>query len=66
MKIFEFTQEQIDKLNELNKKEYNIKDNSDIVIKGLGFINIKKACNLTINTKYNKRIRTIKRKKKIL
>lgn len=31
---------------------YNIKDNTDIVIKGLGFINIKKACNLTINTKY--------------
>lgn len=32
--------------------KYNIKDNTDIVIKGLGFINIKKACNLTINTKY--------------
>ena len=36
------------KLNELNKKEYNIKDNSDIVIKGLGFINVKKACTVTI------------------
>ena len=40
-----------DKLNELNKKEYIIKDNSDIVIKGLGFINVKKACTVTI---YNK------------
>lgn len=40
-----------DKLNELNKKEYTIKDNSDIVIKGLGFINVKKACTVTI---YNK------------
>ncbi len=36
--------------------KYNIKDNSDIVIKGLGFINIKKACNLTINTKYKELI----------
>lgn len=35
---------------------YNIKDNTDIVIKGLGFINIKKACNLTINTKYKELI----------
>ena len=31
---------------------YNIKDNSDIVIKGLGFINIKKECNLIINSEY--------------
>lgn len=36
--------------------KYNIKDNTDIVIKGLGFINIKKACNLTINTKYKELI----------
>ena len=35
---------------------YNIKDNTDIVIKGLGFINIKKTCNLTINTKYKELI----------
>jgi ribosome biogenesis GTPase A len=38
--------------------KYNIKDNTDIVIKGLGFINIKKACNLTINTKYKELIET--------
>lgn len=31
---------------------YNIKDNSDIVIKGLGFINIKKECNLIVNSEY--------------
>ena len=36
--------------------KYNNKDNTDIVIKGLGFINIKKACNLTINTKYKELI----------
>lgn len=39
-------------LLEQEELKYNIKDNTDIVIKGLGFINIKKACNLTINTKY--------------
>ena len=31
---------------------YHIKDNSDIVIKGLGFINIKKECNLIVNSEY--------------
>ncbi len=35
-----------------NKKEIiiNIPENSDLVIKSLGFINIKKACKLTINS----------------
>lgn len=48
-----------EKNTDLNQEElikYNIKDNTDIVIKGLGFINIKKACNLTINTKYKELI----------
>lgn len=48
-----------EKNTELTNEEllkYNIKDNTDIVIKGLGFINIKKACNLTINTKYKELI----------
>ncbi|MGN1338070.1 MAG: GTPase [Candidatus Coprovivens sp.] len=38
-----------DKLNNFNKVEYNLKDNSDIVIKGIGFINVKKACKIIIN-----------------
>ena len=38
-----------------NKEELNIKinDNSDVVLKGIGFINIKKKCNLTIRGNYN-------------
>ncbi len=43
----------------LNNKEeinINIDNNSDIVIKGLCFINIKKKCNLTIRGDYNKLI----------
>lgn len=35
-------------LTDINKKEYKLKDNTDIVIKGLGFINVKKACTVTI------------------
>ena len=34
------------------EKIYEIKDNSDIVIKGIGFINIKKSCKLKINSEY--------------
>ena len=45
-----------DKLFDLNKKEYTIEDNSDLVIKGIGFINIKKACKLIIYTEYDKLI----------
>lgn len=37
-----------DKLSNLKAKEYNIQENSDIVIKELGFINIKKACKVCI------------------
>lgn len=33
-----------------------IPDNTDLVIKGLGFINIKKSCKLTINTNYQELI----------
>ncbi len=45
-RIFNNNQE----LTNLNKIELNIPDNSDLVIKSLGFINIKKACHLTIYT----------------
>jgi ribosome biogenesis GTPase A len=51
-KVFEKNTELLDQ----EELKYNIKDNTDIVIKGLGFINIKKACNLTINTKYKELI----------
>ena len=34
--------------NNIEQKEYNIKQNSDIVIKGIGFINIKKECKIEI------------------
>lgn len=43
--------------NQLKNEEeiiINIPDNSDLVIKSVGFINIKKACTLKINTKYKK------------
>ena len=36
-------------LKDLKQTEYKINDNNDIVIKGLGFINVKKACTITIN-----------------
>ena len=45
-RIFNNNQE----LTNLKKIELNIPDNSDLVIKSLGFINIKKACHLTIYT----------------
>lgn len=32
----------------IEAKEYNIKPNSDIVIKGIGFVNIKKECKIEI------------------
>lgn len=35
---------------DLKKKKLKIKENSDIIIRGVGFINIKKACTLTIYT----------------
>lgn len=41
------------KFTDLPLKEYHIPTNSDLVIKGLGFINIKKECNITINTEYH-------------
>lgn len=37
-------------LTDINSKEYKLEDNTDIVIKGLGFINVKKACTATIYT----------------
>ncbi len=37
------------KLTDLAKKEIKIPANSDLVIKSLGFINVKKACTLTIH-----------------
>ena len=39
-----------DRLEELELKTYHVKDNTDLVIKGLGFINIKKSCDLNIYT----------------
>ena len=36
------------KNTELKEEKILIPDNSDLVIKGIGFINIKKECNLTI------------------
>lgn len=36
-------------LNEFTKKDYSFNDNVDLVIKSLGFINIKKECNLEIS-----------------
>jgi len=37
-------------LTDINSKEYKLEGNTDIVIKGLGFINVKKACTATIYT----------------
>ena len=37
-------------LTDINSKEYKLEDNTDIVIKGLGFINVKEACTATIYT----------------
>lgn len=39
-----------DKLTNLDKIELHIEANSDLIIKSLGFINIKKACDLSIYT----------------
>ncbi len=36
------------KLNNLNKINLSIDDNTDLIIKGLGFVNIKKKSNITI------------------
>ncbi len=53
----------VDKIFDKNEKlldkkltEYNIGDNSDIVIKGIGFINVKKACTIKIYNENNKLI----------
>jgi hypothetical protein len=35
-----------------NSTTLDIKDNTDIVIKSIGFINIKKACKLRVNKEY--------------
>ncbi len=35
---------------------YDVPENSDLVIRGLGFVNIKKTCKLKINTKYKELI----------
>lgn len=37
-----------DRLKEYELKTYHVKDNTDLVIKGLGFINIKKECDINI------------------
>ncbi|MBE6161374.1 MAG: GTPase RsgA [Firmicutes bacterium] len=37
-----------DYLKEYELKTYHVKDNTDIVIKGLGFINVKKECDINI------------------
>ena len=37
-----------DRLKEFEIKTYHIKENTDVVIKGLGFINIKKECDVNI------------------
>lgn len=47
-------------LKELTSTTIDIPDNTDLVIKGLGFINIKKSCKLTINTEYQDLIETRK------
>ena len=39
-----------EELTNLSKLELDVPDNSDLIIKSLGFINIKKACHLTIYT----------------
>lgn len=44
------------KLTEAETIKFKINEDTDIVIKGLGFINIKKSCELTINTKYKELI----------
>lgn len=41
------------KFTDLEEKEYKIPSNSDLVIKGLGFINIKKDCTISINTNHH-------------
>ena len=40
------------KLLDLDYKELSIDDNSDLVIKGLGFINIKKKCTIKVYSNY--------------
>ena len=37
-----------DRLKEYELKTYHVKENSDVVIKGLGFINIKNECDINI------------------
>lgn len=44
--------EKIYNISNIKKNEIDLKDNSDIVIKGIGFINIKKACKLSIYGDY--------------
>lgn len=36
---------------ELKMKKIALKDNNDVIIRGIGFINVKKACTITIYTK---------------
>ena len=51
--ILEKVFEKNTKFTDLEEKEYDIPKNSDLVIKGLGFINIKKACKISINTNHH-------------
>ena len=39
-------------LNDKAFSTYKIEENSDLVIKGIGFINIKKACTLKVYSEY--------------
>ncbi len=41
-----------DKMLDLEYKDINIDENSDLVIKGLGFVNVKKKCVLRVYSKY--------------
>jgi len=41
-----------DKMLDLDYKDISIDDNTDLVIKGLGFVNIKKKCNIRVYSKY--------------
>ena len=45
-KVFE------EKLIDKEKHTIKIPTNSDLIIKGIGFINIKKECDLIVNTSY--------------
>ena len=45
-----------DRLTNKEKVLINVPDNSDVVIKGLGFANIKKSCKLQINSSYKELI----------